>query len=98
MSQYGASKAANAMFARVAAIELGSSGIRVNAVAPGAIDTPMSNGPEFEGVDRSSWFKDLPIARIGQVEDVAPVILFLASDESRYITGSVVSVDGGAQY
>jgi 3alpha(or 20beta)-hydroxysteroid dehydrogenase len=98
MPQYGASKAANAMLARVAALELGPLGIRVNAIAPGAIDTAMSNGPEFEGVDRTEWFRDLPIPRIGEVDDVSPAVLFLASDESRYVTGSVLAVDGGAQY
>jgi 3alpha(or 20beta)-hydroxysteroid dehydrogenase len=92
---YAASKAANASFAKTAAMELGGYGIRVNAVAPGGVDTVMSNQPEFDGFDRDAWYSKLPIPRIGQVEDIAPVVLMLVSDDSRYMTGNVVTIDGG---
>jgi 3alpha(or 20beta)-hydroxysteroid dehydrogenase len=92
---YAASKAANASFARTAAMELGGYGIRVNAVAPGGIDTMMSNQPEFTGFDRDAWYSRLPIPRIGQPEDIAPIVLMLASEESRYMTGNIVNIDGG---
>jgi 3alpha(or 20beta)-hydroxysteroid dehydrogenase len=96
-SVYGPSKAANALLGRTAARELGPRGIRVNVIAPGGIDTDMSNGPEFQNQDRSAWWRHLPIARIGTVDDVASVVLFLVSDESSWITGTVVSVDGGGR-
>ena len=92
---YAASKAANASFAKTAAMELGGYGIRVNAVAPGGVDTVMSNQPEFDGFDRDAWYSRLPIPRIGQAGDIAPVVLMLASDDSRYMTGNVVNIDGG---
>jgi 3alpha(or 20beta)-hydroxysteroid dehydrogenase len=95
MAAYAASKAANANLARTAAMELGKYGIRVNAIVPGGIDTPMSNMPEFDGLDKELWYSKLPIPRIGQPHDVATVTLMLASDDSAYVTGSIVFVDGG---
>jgi 3alpha(or 20beta)-hydroxysteroid dehydrogenase len=95
LSAYASSKAANANFARTAAMELGAYGIRVNAIAPGGIDTPMSNQPEFEGFDKDAWYGKLPVPRIGRTEEIARVALLLASDEGSYMTGSVVNVDGG---
>jgi 3alpha(or 20beta)-hydroxysteroid dehydrogenase len=95
LSAYASSKAANANFARTAAMELGAYGIRVNAIAPGGIDTPMSNQPEFEGFDKNAWYGKLPVPRIGRTEEIARVALLLASDEGSYMTGSVVNVDGG---
>jgi 3alpha(or 20beta)-hydroxysteroid dehydrogenase len=95
MAAYAASKAANANLAKTAAMELGKYGIRVNAIVPGGIDTPMSNMPEFDGLDKDLWYSRLPIPRIGQPYDVATVTLMLASDDSAYVTGSIVFVDGG---
>jgi 3alpha(or 20beta)-hydroxysteroid dehydrogenase len=92
---YSASKAGNANFARTAAMELGQYKIRVNAIAPGLTNTPMSNGPDFAGWDKSPWLRQLPIPREGEVDDIAPAILFLASDASKYMTGSLIVVDGG---
>jgi 3alpha(or 20beta)-hydroxysteroid dehydrogenase len=94
MSAYAASKAASANFAQSAALELAELGIRVNAITPGGIDTPMSRAlAEHAGGNR---FSRLPVPRIGVPGDIVPIALLLLSDESSYITGDVVAVDGGA--
>ena len=95
LSAYAASKAANAVLAKCAAIELGADGIRVNSVHPGGIDTQMSNQPEFAGMDKDAWYGTMPIPRIGQPEDIARLLLYLASDESAFSTGSEFVADGG---
>jgi 3alpha(or 20beta)-hydroxysteroid dehydrogenase len=95
MSAYGATKAANANFAKSAAVELGRHGMRVNCIAPGGVDTAMSNGEAFAKMDKAAYYGRLPVPRMGQVADVASIVLFLASDESAYITGAVIPVDGG---
>ncbi len=94
LSAYSTSKWALRGLSRSAAIELGRKGIRVNTVHPGGIDTPMTR---FEGSDNSTavFYQNLPIRRQGTVDDVAPVVLFLASDEAGYVTGSEYAVDGG---
>jgi 3alpha(or 20beta)-hydroxysteroid dehydrogenase len=94
LSAYSTSKWAIRGLSRSAAIELGGKGIRVNVVCPGHIDTPMT---QFEGVDPNdaTFVKNLPIKRLGTPEDVARVVLFLASDEASYVTGSEYVVDGG---
>ncbi len=75
--------------------ELGRSGIRVNAVAPGVTRTAMVAALPAEIVERIS--APIPLGRIGEPEEVANVFLFLASDLSSYVTGTVISVDGAAQ-
>jgi 3alpha(or 20beta)-hydroxysteroid dehydrogenase len=92
---YTASKFAVRGMTKTAAIELGRYGIRVNSVHPGGIDTPMGNPGMGDGIDE--WFKQqrLPMSRIGKPEEVASLMLFLASDESSYSTGSEFSIDGG---
>jgi 3alpha(or 20beta)-hydroxysteroid dehydrogenase len=92
---YSASKAGNEAVARCAAVELGGRGIRVNSIHPGGVDTLMSNGDDFEGIDKDAWYQSLPISRIGQPRDVANMALFLASDASSYVTGAQFVVDGG---
>ena len=94
LSAYSTSKWAIRGLSRSAAIELGRRGIRVNTVHPGGIDTPMTR---FEGNDNSTaaFYQNLPIKRVGTVDDVAPVVLFLASDEAGYVTGAEYVVDGG---
>ncbi|MGB6660785.1 MAG: SDR family oxidoreductase [Xanthobacteraceae bacterium] len=75
---------------------LGSRGIRVNAVAPGVIDTDMSSFTKTEA-GRATVIGMQSLKRIGQPDDVASVIEFLASDASRWITGDVIAVDGGSK-
>jgi 3alpha(or 20beta)-hydroxysteroid dehydrogenase len=94
---YALSKAANAMYARAAARELGEFGIRVNSLHPGGVETPMNAGTEFAALDKDAWFGQMTIPRIGQPEEIANAALFLASDESSYITGTQLVVDGGQQ-
>lgn len=94
-AHYNASKGGVVMLTKTMALELAHLDIRVNAVCPGYIQTPMSmeiDSPEFtrQFVDRY-----VPLNRPGRVEDVAPAFLFLASDESRFLTGQVLILDGG---
>ncbi len=91
---YGASKWGVRGLTKTAAGELGPSGIRVNVVLPGIIDSPMawSGGQMPEGTS----FDHLPLGRVGEAEEVARVVAFLASDASAYMTGSEITVDGGA--
>jgi 3alpha(or 20beta)-hydroxysteroid dehydrogenase len=92
---YVASKFAIRGMTKAAAIELGHQGIRVNAVHPGTIDTPMIAVGDFDGVDQDALYASLPIPRIGQPDDVSHLMVFLASDESAYCTGGEFVVDGG---
>lgn len=90
---YAATKYAVTGMTAAAALELARHGIRVNSVHPGVIDTPMlgDTTPEMT----SSMLKSTPLRRIGDPREVARVVLFLASDESSYMTGAHVPVDGG---
>jgi len=90
---YSASKGAVSSFTRSLAAEVAKRGVRVNAIAPGMIETEMSKAV------RSSWgeeiLKTIPMRRYGKPEDIAAVALFLASPAASYITGQVITVDGG---
>src|ERR1700689_5234883 len=92
---YASSKAANATYARCAARELGPFGIRVNALHPGGVETPMNSGPDFGALDRDGWFGRMAIPRIGQPDEIADALLYLVSDDSSYVTGTSLVVDGG---
>ena len=92
-SHYASSKAGLLQFTRAAARELGTDGVRVNAICPGLIDRPGLEQDWPEGFD--SWIKNAPLKRIGTARDVAEAVLFLASDTSSFITGSALNVDGG---
>jgi 3alpha(or 20beta)-hydroxysteroid dehydrogenase len=92
---YASSKAANATYARCAARELGPLGIRVNALHPGGVETPMNSGPDFSALDRDRWFGRMAIPRIGQPDEIADALLYLVSDDSSYVTGTSLIVDGG---
>ncbi len=92
-SNYAASKAGLIALAKSIAQEVGSRGIRANAIAPGFIETAMTAALPDEV--REEWKKKIPLRRGGQVEDIANVATFLASDLSSYVTGQVIQVDGG---
>ena len=90
---YGTSKWAVRGLSRTASMELGGLGIRVNCVLPGYIDTPMSSSaPDWF---RESSLEEIPLARLGTVDDITPLMVFLMADESSYISGSEFNVDGG---
>jgi 3-oxoacyl-[acyl-carrier protein] reductase len=92
-SHYDAAKAGVAMLTKAAALELGRSGIRVNAVAPGLVDREGLAEAWPDGVAR--FLKTAPLGRLGRPEDVAGACLFLASDAAAWITGATLVVDGG---
>lgn len=92
-SNYCASKAGIMGMTKSLAREVGSRGITVNAVAPGFIKTAMTEVLPEEIKDNLS--KQIPLGYLGEISDVANAVLFLASEESRYITGQTISVDGG---
>ena len=92
-SNYAASKAGIIGFSKSIALELGSRNIRSNVVAPGFIETEMTNLLAEDILKK--WKEGIPLKRCGNVEDVANACLFLASDLSKYITGQVLQVDGG---
>ena len=92
---YVASKWAVRGMTKTAAIELGGYGIRVNSVHPGGVDTPMLEQDDFEEVDQDGVFSAQPIPRIAQPEEIAKLVLFLASDDSSYSTGAEFLADGG---
>ena len=92
-SNYAASKAGMIALAKSIAQEVGSRNIRANAIAPGFIETAMTAALPEEV--RKEWASKIPVRRGGQVEDIANVAVFLASDLSSYVTGQVIQVDGG---
>lgn len=90
---YAASKGALASFTKSLALELGSVGVRCNTVAPGYITTEMTD--EIPEDLRQNILKKIPLARFGKVEDVANAVSFLASEQSSYITGTTLHINGG---
>ena len=97
LAAYAMSKAAVAMFTKTAAVEGGKLGIRVNAVAPGFVLTPMTErgGPERTQAMLEMMSKRSPIGATGEPDDIASAVLYLASDAARYVTGQVLRVNGG---
>jgi 3alpha(or 20beta)-hydroxysteroid dehydrogenase len=92
---YCASKFAVLGMTKAAASELGTFGIRVNAVSPGAIETPMVHDESFDVIDWDAFYRSVPLARMAAPTEVANVVLFLASDDSSYCTAAEFVVDGG---
>jgi 3-oxoacyl-[acyl-carrier protein] reductase len=90
---YSASKGAINSFTKALAKELAPSNIRVNAIAPGVIDTEMNKWLSAE--DRKSLVEEIPMMKFGEVDDVGNLVTFLASENSKYITGQVITIDGG---
>lgn len=95
LSHYSAAKGGIAALTKTLAIELAPSNIRVNAIAPGAIDTPMASSVKTDPKVLEGTLAMIPLHRMGRPEEIANTVLFLASDASSYITGSIVVVDGG---
>jgi NAD(P)-dependent dehydrogenase (short-subunit alcohol dehydrogenase family) len=101
-SAYAMAKAALNQFCRGLAVELAPRGILVNAIAPGFIDTEMSIGPDGISELETEWFRNnyaqghhLPLRRAGRPEEIAGVAAFLAGPDATYLTGQVITVDGG---
>ncbi|MGB5223562.1 MAG: 3-oxoacyl-ACP reductase FabG [Arenicellales bacterium] len=92
-ANYSAAKAGVAGFSRAMAREVASRNITVNTVAPGFIDTDMTRALPDE--QREKLIKDIPLSRLGTAEDIAAAVLFLASDDASYITGTEIHVNGG---
>ena len=90
---YAASKGGLIAYSKSLAKEVGGRGVRVNCIAPGFIDTDMTQAVKED--IRKAWVEQIPLKRAGKTEDVANAALFLASDMSTYITGQVLGVDGG---
>lgn len=91
---YAASKAAVAMLTKVVAKDYAPHGVRANSICPGLVQTPLLGSATQEVID--SLTKEIPMKRIGQPEDIASVAVFLASDDSSWMTGQNLCVDGGA--
>ena len=95
LTHYCASKGGIVAMAEAMALELAPFGIRVNCIAPGAIDTPGTHTTEMDPKQQEAMLAPIPMKRQGKAEEIANAVLFLASDESSYMTGSTMVVDGG---
>jgi len=95
LTHYCASKGGIVAMSEAMALELATFNIRVNCIAPGAIDTPGASAIKMTDQQRSAMLAPIPMKRQGRSEEIANAVLFLASDESSYMTGSTMIVDGG---
>ena len=96
MGAYCASKAGVKLLVEVAAMELGSAGVRVNAVAPGLVMTPLTQGVTMLPAVLDDYVENTTLKRYAEPEEIAGLVAFLASDEASYITGTLQLIDGGA--
>jgi 3-oxoacyl-[acyl-carrier protein] reductase len=97
LGSYSISKAGVAILTRVAALEGGPHGVRVNAVAPGFVVTPMTTRPDEQQMEAmvAAMRKRSPVGAVGDPDDIANAVLYLASDASRFVTGQILRVNGG---
>jgi len=95
MTAYAASKWGVRGITKVAALELGHQGVRVNSVHPGGVNTPMSNPNNLPASELAHMYTAVPLQRIGETEEIARASVFLASDDASYINGAELTVDGG---
>lgn len=93
---YTASKGGVAALTRLVAVQGGPQGVRANCICPGGVDTPMAAGSWSTDEARARLKRTVPLGRVAQGDDIASVAAFLLSDDSRYVTGQVLAVDGGA--
>ncbi|MGB3481075.1 MAG: SDR family NAD(P)-dependent oxidoreductase, partial [Mycobacterium sp.] len=96
MSAYCSAKAGLAMLTQVAALELGSRGIRVNAVSPGFVPTPLTEPAALVPGVVEDYIENTPLGRTGTTQDIADAVAFLCSDKSSWLTGEVLDLNGGA--
>ncbi|MBY9068345.1 SDR family oxidoreductase [Hyphomonas sp. WL0036] len=92
---YNAAKGAVVNYTRALAVDHARDGIRVNALCPGLVDTPITAGVQQMPGLREEWQKRIPLQRAAQPEEMANVVAFLASDEASYVTGTIMVADGG---
>ena len=97
MSAYCASKAGIEMLVKCAADELGEHNIRVNAVQPGIVDTDLMSFITAGGPVLDSYYANMPVSRVGTVDDIAAAVRYLAGPESTWVTGQMLGIDGGHQ-
>jgi NAD(P)-dependent dehydrogenase (short-subunit alcohol dehydrogenase family) len=95
LAHYASSKGGIAALTKTLALEFAPANIRVNLIAPGAIDTPMAASTKTDPKTMEATLSLIPLRRMGKAEEIANAVLFLSSDASSYITGSIVVVDGG---
>jgi len=95
LTHYCASKGGIVAMSEAMSLELAPLGIRVNCIAPGAIDTPMAASVKQDNKALEAMLAGIPLKKMGEPEEISNAVLFLASDESSYMTGSVVIIDGG---
>lgn len=95
LGAYVASKAGVSALTRVAALELADRDIRVNAVCPGSIDTTITDNADFADLDWAAYVRTIPLNRRGTADEVAQAVVYLASADSAYVTGTNLVIDGG---
>ncbi|MGV9677105.1 SDR family NAD(P)-dependent oxidoreductase [Nocardia sp. NPDC003482] len=96
MAAYCAAKAGVLMLVEVAAMELAERGIRVNAISPGLVDTPLVAGVAFVPGLREEYLENTPLGRSGRAEEIADLAVFLVSDKATWMTGAAIDLNGGA--